>query len=368
MALISTSNCYETSLCLKSIDDFQMKIGYRCFYLDKLTSQIWKNISKEIPLENVNVNVLKSIKFSGIYHSTHMEHLISIFLSIKGNSTAAQNHFINAIESSDYSIPDIIANYVIVLENTTEKINILLKGLEYSPQSPVLNILLSTNIESSIQFENIENTSSTTTNTTTTIDLSCQSTYITPSNILSIYENKPLQVHIGCIKWDECARENWIVVDALNSIMTHFQLQVEDLHVFSNGSVSVLYSSHVLEHLAYFGNDCELCKTLREWRRILKLDGIIMISVPDLEILAELLTDTNLSNQSHYEVMQMMFGGQLNEYDYHKTGLYFEFLEELLEENGFCNVQKVHHFGYFIDSSDLIFEAASQRNAIRHQN
>jgi hypothetical protein len=81
-----------------------------------------------------------------------------------------------------------------------------------------------------------------------------------------------------------------------------------------------------------------------------------MVSVPDLEVLAELILDDSLSHPVRDEVIQMMFGGQKDDYDYHKTGFYFEYLEELLITHKFCNIQRVSHFGYFKDSSDLIFE------------
>ena len=84
-----------------------------------------------------------------------------------------------------------------------------------------------------------------------------------------------------------------------------------------------------------------------------------MVSVPNLEVLAELILDDSLSHLVRDEVIQIMFGGQKDNYDYHKTGFYFEYLEELLITHKFCNIQRVSHFGYFKDSSNLIFEVIS---------
>ena len=78
-----------------------------------------------------------------------------------------------------------------------------------------------------------------------------------------------------------------------------------------------------------------------------------MVAVPDLMALASLIVDDSLDAAARYATMQMMFGGQLNAYDYHNTGFYFEYLEELLLEFHFCDIRRVSDFGLFLDSSDL---------------
>ena len=79
-----------------------------------------------------------------------------------------------------------------------------------------------------------------------------------------------------------------------------------------------------------------------------------MLAVPDLFSLSKLMLDSSLTPKSRFETMQMMFGGQLNDFDYHFTGFYFEYLEELLLKFGFCEVRRVEKFGIFLDSSDLM--------------
>jgi predicted SAM-dependent methyltransferase len=57
-------------------------------------------------------------------------------------------------------------------------------------------------------------------------------------------------------------------------------------------SVEALYSSHMIEHL-----DCEEVKLfLKEARRILRHDGIIRISVPDIRLLVERYIKTGNAN------------------------------------------------------------------------
>mmetsp|Transcript_39526 Transcript_39526/g.40286 ORF Transcript_39526/g.40286 Transcript_39526/m.40286 type:complete len:102 (+) Transcript_39526:35-340(+) len=84
-------------------------------------------------------------------------------------------------------------------------------------------------------------------------------------------------------------------------------------------------------------------------------DGIIRIAVPDIVSLCSLMVDLSLSSSKRYEVMQMIYGGQLNQYDYHQSGYTYSMLQDLLEENGFCDVKRRSYFGIFTDSSDLIF-------------
>jgi hypothetical protein len=46
-----------------------------------------------------------------------------------------------------------------------------------------------------------------------------------------------------------------------------------------------------------------------------------------------------------------MFGGQIDQYDFHKTGFYEDMLERLLRARGFCNVTRVPLFSVFKDAS-----------------
>lgn len=57
---------------------------------------------------------------------------------------------------------------------------------------------------------------------------------------------------------------------------------MHNLYQISDNSITILYASHILEH-----NQIHTVEdTLKEWYRVLKPDGILMISVPDLKILA----------------------------------------------------------------------------------
>lgn len=63
---------------------------------------------------------------------------------------------------------------------------------------------------------------------------------------------------------------------------------------FADGSFSVVYHSHVLEHLTRDSGRAFLC----ECRRVLKSGGILRIAVPDLEMIARLYLE-NLDGALH---------------------------------------------------------------------
>ena len=108
--------------------------------------------------------------------------------------------------------------------------------------------------------------------------------------------------------------------------------------------------SHVLEHLDY---QTEVTRALREFRRVLVPGGKLMIGVPNLETLAHLLIAPFFSVDSKYHVMRMMFGGQTDKHDYHKSGFTYVFLYSFLKAEGFDRIRQVETFGLFQDTTEL---------------
>eukprot|EP01042_Synura_sphagnicola_P000695 gene695-773_t len=116
--------------------------------------------------------------------------------------------------------------------------------------------------------------------------------------------------------------------------------------VSRNHTVDFLYASHVLEHLSQ-SHACEVCQALREWRRVLKHDGTLYVAVPDLQAIATIFTNPNTTPEVKRKMVSILYGGQRDENDYHKTGFFFESLVQLLEEVGFCGMRRVDRFGLF---------------------
>jgi len=145
----------------------------------------------------------------------------------------------------------------------------------------------------------------------------------------------------------------WEILDAIPSELTDHVGNANDLSIFADNTFESLYSSHVLEHFSYQG---ELSQVLSEWYRVLNPGGTIFASVPNLDVLCELfLNKDQLSAKDRFLVMRMMFGGQIDPYDFHKTGYNPEILANFLSQAGFENIRMVPNFGLFNDTSNMEF-------------
>ena len=157
-------------------------------------------------------------------------------------------------------------------------------------------------------------------------------------------EKGPLRLHVGGTQ----RRRGWKIYNIQPGEAVDYVGDCTDLGQFADGSVQEIYASHVLEHLGY--ND-ELPKALAEFHRVLEPGGIARISVPDFEILCRLFLDPSIDRPTRKEVMRMAFGGQVDEHDFHRVGLTFEFLEDYLRAAGFAAVERSSDFGLFNDQT-----------------
>jgi len=141
----------------------------------------------------------------------------------------------------------------------------------------------------------------------------------------------------------------WEILNANPADYVDHPGDARDLSRFPDGTFQEIYASHVVEHLDYKD---ELKNTLVEWNRVLVPGGRVMISVPDLDILARLFLDRDRLNvNERFLVMRMIFGGHMDRHDYHLAGLNEEFLAFFLKSAGFVNLRRVGAFGLFEDSS-----------------
>ena len=81
--------------------------------------------------------------------------------------------------------------------------------------------------------------------------------------------------------------------------------------------------------------------------------GDIFISVPDCDLLFRLLGSRNLTRHGKNFVLSILYGGQDYKYNFHKMGFYFDGLKLMLENFGFCDIERVTDFGFFADASAL---------------
>lgn len=169
-------------------------------------------------------------------------------------------------------------------------------------------------------------------------------------------------LQIGCSSTELCAKIGWTSVDALEGLSVHIVAPAYGLEMLPDASFERLYSSHTLEHLSHSQETAirngtivssELGVTMMEWHRILIPGGDIFISVPDSDLLFRLLASKSLLRHEKNLVLSILYGGQDYKYNFHKMGFYFDGLRLMLENYGFCDIERVTDFGFFIDASTL---------------
>ena len=156
-----------------------------------------------------------------------------------------------------------------------------------------------------------------------------------------------MKLHIG----GKQVKEGWTIFNIQKMDYVDIVGDIRDLSQFQDESCEIIYASHVLEHVS----QKEVPETLRGIHRVLKKEGIFYCSVPNMEVLAKLFLHEKLNPQHKFQVMKMIFGGQIDENDFHYFGWNMFFLRGYLISAGFKNIERVKTFSLFDDTSN--FEA-----------
>lgn len=146
-----------------------------------------------------------------------------------------------------------------------------------------------------------------------------------------------MKLHLGC--WHRNI-PGFINVDLCDMPHIHYKSSIDDLSMFEDESAELIYSSHSFE---YFDR-VEAVAVLKEWHRVLKKGGVLRLAVPDFDKLLEVYKISGDLNKilgplyGRMQIKTLTGGGDLTLY--HKTVYNFTSLNEILCENGFCNVHK----------------------------
>jgi len=108
------------------------------------------------------------------------------------------------------------------------------------------------------------------------------------------------------------------------------------LHLpYNNGTVDLIYTSHVIE---YFDKNIVL-DVLQEWRRVLKPGGILRVAVPDFEAMARLYSDGKISLN---KILGPLYGEMLmgKQFIYHKRVYDYTTLKAMLEQLGMKDIKR----------------------------
>ena len=127
--------------------------------------------------------------------------------------------------------------------------------------------------------------------------------------------------------------KGYIHVDISSHDHIDVKTSVDKLTSIKSDSVDEIYASHVLE---YFDQD-EVRAVLKEWRRVLKKNGILRLAVPNLEALISVYQTT----KNIEKILGPIYGkwkvGK-DQYIYHKTIYDSKSLTKLLENLGFSDI------------------------------
>jgi SAM-dependent methyltransferase len=148
-------------------------------------------------------------------------------------------------------------------------------------------------------------------------------------------ETKATKLHLGC---GNKYIPGFVHVDLADFPHIDHKREISDLSIFANESVELIYCSHALE---YFDR-LEATNVLKEWRRVLKENGVLRVAVPDIEALVEVYRsrkDLNVIHGPLYgRIVVVTPCGKKTLY--HKTAYDFQSLKILLQECGFVDIHR----------------------------
>ena len=147
----------------------------------------------------------------------------------------------------------------------------------------------------------------------------------------------------------EQKKEGWKILNIQKKNDVDFIGDISDLSQFSENSVEEIYASHVVEHI----EQSKVESTFKGIYRILKNNGKLYISVPDMEVLCRIFISKEAPRSAKLHTLRMIYGGQIDKYDFHYCGWSYEILKDSIMRAGFKKIEKVKFFGLFDDTSNF---------------
>jgi len=187
-------------------------------------------------------------------------------------------------------------------------------------------------------------------------------------------------LHVGCGRktqqYTPFANKNWreIRLDIDASVNPDLVGTMTDLSAVADQSVDAVFSSHNIEHL--YPHDVPLA--LAEFKRVLKPDGFVLITCPDLQSVCALVAEDKLtepayqSGQGPISPIDILYGHRAamqagNLYMAHRCGFTRKVLAATLQIAGFSSVVTVRPkhfdlwaFGTLLADADLIVNRAAE--------
>lgn len=145
-----------------------------------------------------------------------------------------------------------------------------------------------------------------------------------------VNNGKEVLLHIGCGKIDS---PEFINIDAQPYAHVHVVTDdIRRLPGFADGTVDLVYMCHVLEHMR--APDVEA--VLLEMKRMLKVGGVLRLSVPDFD---RLLAVYRAAGEDLGAIHTQLMGGQDSPYNVHYCAFNHRSLSALLQKAGFTGMR-----------------------------
>ncbi len=125
-------------------------------------------------------------------------------------------------------------------------------------------------------------------------------------NSLATDNLAPLMLHLGS---QQVILPGFINFDANPQSPLEIKADVSNLP-YSSNSVDLIYCVNLLQVFSHRKVD----EVLQEWSRVLKVGGLLILVIPDME---KILLNYHLGKFSWEQVNYYLFGEQKNEFDYH---------------------------------------------------
>jgi predicted SAM-dependent methyltransferase len=106
---------------------------------------------------------------------------------------------------------------------------------------------------------------------------------------------------------------------------------VSNLHMFEDGTFDYILANDIIEHFPL----SETTRILREWKRVLKVKGIIEFRAPNLKVICEKYVNGTHSTKL---TSWLLYGGQDYKENFHHIGFDREFLKSIVVPLGFEEV------------------------------
>lgn len=151
------------------------------------------------------------------------------------------------------------------------------------------------------------------------------------------------KLHIGC---GNIHIKGWCNIDVLATGATDLILDIKSLDGLPKNKVLNIYTCHALEHFS----TSEIIPILTNWFEVLGPGGELRISVPDLDAVTKIYQD----NIDHFQTagnqpwIALIYGGQKDEYDFHKTGFNFCWLQHILSNIGYVDISRYPNEPHFV--------------------